>query len=96
LALTTESPSALNQVYNVASGTSISISKLFNTLRDLLAEKNPEIALVEPILQPARVGDILHSSASIEKARTLLGFNPETDPHRALAATVEAYWAQHV
>ena len=96
LALTTESPSALNQVYNVASGTSISISKLFSTLRDLLAEKNPEIALVEPTLQPAREGDVLHSSASIEKAQTLLGFNPETDPHRALAATVEAYWAQRV
>ena len=96
LALTTESQSALNQVYNVASGTSISISKLFSTLRDLLAEKNPEIALVEPALQPAREGDVLHSSASIEKAQTLLGFNPETDPHRALAATVEAYWAQRV
>ena len=96
LALTTESQSALNQVYNVASGTSISISKLFSTLRDLLAEKNPEIALVEPTLQPAREGDVLHSSASIEKAQTLLGFNPETDPHRALAATVEAYWAQRV
>ena len=60
LALTTESQSALNQVYNVASGTSISISKLFSTLRDLLAEKNPEIALVEPTLQPAREGDVLH------------------------------------
>ena len=39
LALTTQSESAVNQVYNVASGTSISISKLFNTVRDLLAEK---------------------------------------------------------
>ena len=94
LALTTQSGSAVNQVYNVASGTSISISNLFNTLRDLLAEKNPEIALIEPTLQPAREGDVLHSSASIEKARNLLGFNPENDPHRALAATVEAYWAQ--
>ena len=93
LALTIESESAANQVYNVASGTSISISNLFNTLRDLLAEKNPEIALIEPTLQPAREGDVLHSSASIEKARNLLGFNPENDPHLALAATVEAYWA---
>ena len=94
LALTTQSESAVNQVYNVASGTSISISKLFNTVRDLLAGKNPEIALVEPSIQPIRDGDILHSSTSIEKAQTLLGFNPETDPHRALAATVEAYWGQ--
>ena len=56
LALTTQSESAVNQVYNVASGTSISISELFNTVRDLLAEKNPGIALVEPSIQPIRDG----------------------------------------
>ena len=93
-ALITEKKSALNQVYNVASGSTISVLELFHTLRNLLAEKEPTIAQIEPKMQPPREGDILHSSASIEKARTLLGFNPETDPHRALAATVEAYWAQ--
>ena len=96
LALVTVDESALNQVYNVASGSTISIIELFHTLRNLLAEKNPEIATIEPLRGPAREGDVLHSSASIEKARPLLGFNPETDPHRALAATVEAYWAQRV
>ena len=94
LALTTENHSALNQVYNVASGSTISVAELFQTLRDLLAEKDSEIAMIEPTLKPPREGDILHSSASIEKAQNLLGFNPETDPHRALAATVEAYWVQ--
>ena len=94
LALTTQSESALNQVYNVASGTSISISQLFNTLLELLTERNPNITSIVPTIYPPREGDVLHSSASIDKARTLLGFNPETDLHRALAATVEAYWAQ--
>ena len=32
-------------------------------------------------------------SSTTGKARNLLGFNPENDPHLALAATVEAYWA---
>ena len=94
IALTTDNGEALGQVYNVASGSTMSVLELFTTLRNLLGEKDPSIATVEPIIAPSREGDILHSSASIEKARKLLGFNPETDPHRALSATVEAYWAQ--
>jgi UDP-N-acetylglucosamine 4-epimerase len=94
IALTTDNEGALGQVYNVASGSTMSVLELFTTLRYLLGEKEPTIATVEPIIAPSREGDILHSSASIEKAREHLGFNPETDPHRALSATVEAYWAQ--
>ena len=96
LALQTEDESALGQIYNVASGSSMSVMELFVTLRKLLGEKEPTIGEIEPTLESPREGDILHSSASIEKARTLLGFNPETNPHRALAATVEAYWDQRV
>jgi UDP-N-acetylglucosamine 4-epimerase len=94
IALTTDNEGTLGQVYNVASGSTMSVLELFTTLRYLLGEKEPTIATVEPIIAPSREGDILHSSASIEKAREHLGFNPETDPHRALSATVEAYWAQ--
>ena len=93
-ALVTENPAALGEVFNVASGTTISVIELFTTLRGLLGEKESEITLIEPIFSPVREGDILHSSASIDKARKLLKFNPETDPHLALAATVEAYWAE--
>ena len=95
-ALISDNVNALGQVYNVASGSTISVIDLFNTLRNLLAQKDPQVGEIEPIFGPPREGDILHSSASIEKARTLLGFNPETNPHRALAATVEAYWDRRV
>ena len=95
-ALITDEPSAVNQAYNVASGSTISILELFDTLRNLLAEKDSDIGKINPILKAPREGDILHSSASIEKAKKLLGFNPETNPRRALAATVEAYWDQRV
>ena len=94
LALQTDNESALGQVYNVASGSSMSVMELFTTLRNLLADKEPTIGSVEPTFASPREGDILHSSASIEKARAVLGFNPETDPHQALKTTVEAYWAQ--
>ena len=94
LALQTNDASALGQIYNVASGSSMSVMELFTTLRNLLAEKEHTIAAIEPTLESPREGDILHSSASIERAKTNLGFNPETNPHQALKATVEAYWAQ--
>ncbi|MDP6844594.1 MAG: NAD-dependent epimerase/dehydratase family protein, partial [Candidatus Thalassarchaeaceae archaeon] len=93
-ALTTNNSAALGQVYNVASGSTMSVLELFTTLRELLGAKSTEINIVEPIFGPSREGDILHSSASIAKARELLGFNPQTNPHHSLSATVEAYWAQ--
>ncbi|MEE2758960.1 MAG: NAD-dependent epimerase/dehydratase family protein [Candidatus Thermoplasmatota archaeon] len=92
LALTTNNQSALNQVYNVASGSSISIIELFRTIRSLLSERNPKISEIEPTFSPPREGDLMHSSASITKALKLLNFSPETNPHRSLEATVEAYW----
>ncbi len=94
LALQTDDESTLGQVYNVASGSTMSVMELFTTLRNLLVDKESTIGSIEPTFAPPREGDILHSSASIEKAKSLLGFNPETNPHQALKATVEAYWAQ--
>ena len=91
-ALTTENDAALGEVYNVASGSTMSVMELFTSLRDLLSEKQSTIGTIEPMIEPPRDGDILHSSASIEKARELLQFNPETNPHRSLTATVESYW----
>ena len=70
----------------------MSVMELFTSLRDLLSEKQSTIGTIEPMIEPPRDGDILHSSASIEKARELLQFNPETNPHRSLTATVESYW----
>ena len=91
-ALTTENEAALGEVYNVASGSTMSVLELFTTLRELLSSKEPEVESVEPAFAPVREGDILHSSASITKARELLGFDPETNPSLALSATVEPYW----
>ena len=92
-ALTTENEAALGEVYNVGSGSPMSVLELFNTLRELLSASDSGIQAVEPTFEPPREGDILHSSASIAKATELLGYNPETNPSQALSATVEAYWA---
>ena len=39
-----------------------------------------------------RAGDIPHSLASIEKAKKLLGYQPEYDVHEGLEESLEWYW----
>ena len=80
----------------MASGSTVSVLELFETIRDLLSEKDESISAIAADFSPPRDGDILHSSASINKARELLKFNPETDHRLALQETVEAYWDQRV
>ena len=90
-ALTTENEDALGEVFNVASGSSLSVLELFTTLREHLSADDPEIQTVEPLFAPSREGDILHSSASIEKARDLLGFEPDNSS-KGLSFTLR-WWA---
>ena len=46
---------------------------------------------MQPIHKPARVGDIVHSGANINKARELLDFAPRTSFSEGLQQTVAAY-----
>ncbi len=90
LALQTDNNHAMNEIYNVASGTVISILDLFHMLKELLAIHDSLISAIRPEFKSIRDGDIQHSSASIDKARKLLKFNPQTDLHQALSQNVEA------
>lgn len=56
------------QVVNVACGGSISLRELLDMMARILGKK------IEPEYRPARAGDVRHSLASIEAARTLLGY----------------------
>ncbi|HQG78674.1 MAG TPA: LPS biosynthesis protein WbpP, partial [Bacteroidales bacterium] len=56
-----------------------------------LAEKDPEIADVNPLHGPNRPGDIPHSMASIGKAVRLLGYNPVVRFSEGLQRAVEWY-----
>jgi nucleoside-diphosphate-sugar epimerase len=69
LALTEKN--AVGQIFNIASGKGITINKIVQVLQKLTDKKK-----LKPVYEAPREGDIRHSYASIEKARTLLGYEP--------------------
>ena len=90
-ALLTQNKSAINQIYNVACGEATSLNSLFTMLRDELGLLDHNIKAIEPIYEKIRVGDIPHSLASIEKAQTLLAYNPITNVEEGIKQTVAWY-----
>ncbi|MBT5402702.1 MAG: NAD-dependent epimerase/dehydratase family protein, partial [Crocinitomicaceae bacterium] len=86
-----DNPKALNNVYNVACGDSISLNELVVLLKQSLAEFNSEISKIIPIHGPNRIGDIRDSLASIEKARLNLGYVPLTTVKDGIKKSVPYY-----
>jgi len=92
LAAETSNQKALNTVYNVAFGENTTVNYLIEILKENLGHFDPEILKVAPDHQAKRVGDVLHSLASIEKARELLGYNPQYSIKAGLEIAINWYW----
>ena len=92
LALTVEEEEALNQVYNTAFGERTTLNDLVKYLKEYLSEFDPEIAKVQVEYGDYRKGDVPHSLASIEKAKTLLNYTPKFSMKEGLREAVKWYW----
>ncbi len=92
LALETTNPDAVNQVYNTAYGERTTLNQLVCYLKEFLSEYDPEIAKVEILHGPNRLGDIPHSLACIDKAKTNLGYAPKYNVYNGLKEAVKWYW----
>jgi UDP-N-acetylglucosamine/UDP-N-acetylgalactosamine 4-epimerase len=92
LAAVIQNKTALNQVYNIAHGERTSLNQLFSFIRNLAAEFDHDILTIEPVYGPVRAGDILHSLASIEKAKKLLYYSPTLNVEDGLKEAVKWYW----
>ena len=92
LAMTTQDEKALNTVYNTAFGDRNTLNDLVKYLKEYLSEFDAKIADVEIVYGVNRVGDIPHSLASIEKAKTILGYNPKFSLQQGLKEAVSWYW----
>ena len=92
LALKTTNLAAVNQIYNTAYGERTTLNQLVSYLQEFLSEFDPDIKNIEPTHGPNRVGDIPHSLASIDKAKRLLGYNPQHSMKLGLKEAVKWYW----
>lgn len=83
------SPDSFGRVYNIALGGQTTLIELFDELRHALDARGTPCAHLEPVYKGFRPGDIRHSRADIRLARELLGYEPEVDFTRGVAAIFE-------
>ena len=91
-AMLTANPAAINTVYNTAVGDRTTLNDLVKYLKEYLSAYDAEIAEVEVVHGPNRLGDIPHSLASVEKAKALLGYVPTHTIDQGLKEAVAWYW----
>ncbi|MFA9186509.1 SDR family oxidoreductase [Flavobacterium magnesitis] len=92
LAISTDKIEAINTVYNTAFGDRNTLNDLVGYLKEYLSNFDPKISDVEVIHGANRAGDIPHSLASIDKAKELLGYDPQYSLQEGLKIAVDWYW----
>lgn len=83
----TTTMNAVGQVYNIAYGERKYLLDAYIEVCKLL-EKD-----IKPIFGPQRLGDIKHSNADIENAKTMLGYAPDWDFKKGLEVSINWYKA---
>jgi nucleoside-diphosphate-sugar epimerase len=83
--LAMSAPRLRGEVINIGCGKRTSLNELLNVLKKIFRSQ------VRPVYQEARMGDVRHSVADIQKARTLLNFSPREDIEIGLKKTVEYF-----
>lgn len=84
---------ARNKVYNVAFGQRTTLNELFALIREEVVRHKPEAASAAPVHRDFRAGDVRHSLASIDRARSLLGYDPQFDVRQGLRLAGDWYAA---
>jgi nucleoside-diphosphate-sugar epimerase len=86
--LAAETQRGVGQVINVGNGERTTLNQLLSELKSLTGKTD-----VEADYKPARSGDVRHSLADTERARSLLGFEPVVGLREGLQRTVD-WWKQ--
>jgi len=88
------SSTTLSEVFNIAYGQRTTLNQLAQLLKDNLSPFDPAIAQMELQYGPTRPGDVPHSLASIEKAKTILGYQPDYSVKQGLEEACAWYWGE--
>ncbi len=86
--LALDAPDVSGKVFNVACGRAVTLNELVAELQELIGTE------AETIYVPRRPGDVPHSLASLDRARSELGYAPEVDLREGLTRTIEHYREQ--
>jgi len=68
---------ARDQIYNCALNDRTSLNELYKMIGDRLIERVEGLEVNKPTYRDFRTGDVRHSQANIDKAKELLGYQPE-------------------
>jgi len=82
LLLSASADEAVGQAFNIGSGDSVTINRLYQLIREKLRVKT------EPVYEEPRLGEIKHSLAEISKARQILGYQPATILEKGLESLI--------
>lgn len=92
LAATTEDTEALNRVYNVGCGDSVTLLDLFEAIRGALLGLDPsrdDLRTARPAYGPFRPGDVRHSRADVSLAEQVLGYRAVVGLEEGLRQTIQ-------
>jgi nucleoside-diphosphate-sugar epimerase len=79
--------SCAGQLVNIACGERIDLVELVRVVNGVLGTS------LEPVFEPERVGDVKHSLADIQKARDVIGYEPQVSFAEGIRRTIEWYQA---
>ncbi len=82
---------ANGEVFNVALDDQTSLNELFGFICDMIKNRIPDLEIAEPDYSDYRKGDVLHSRASIDKARELIGYDPQYRVQQGLEMAMDWY-----
>lgn len=77
------------QIFNIASGRKTTMLDLIEQLNKSMETRNQDWKSITPEFREHRGGDILHSQASISKAKEILGWEPKTTLNSGLDEMLE-------
>lgn len=84
---------SINQVYNIAVGGRTTLNELYSLIRQNLVSAHPNLKDKQAIYRDFREGDVLHSLASIDKAKKRLSYLPTQELGQGLELAMPWYTA---
>ena len=91
LAATTNNSDATDQVYNVAYGDSTSLNELHQIIESGLMQRIEGLEKKDPVYRDFRIGDVRHSLADINKAKSLINYKPSHNINEGLNEALDWY-----